>query len=497
MRLAQVVTLVSFTFLALLVPRRVRVPNLRGDTKSSRCRETAGFVGHGFLRDGVASLEITEGPDHALWFTNSGNDSDRPHSMDGDMTHVRHSSIDNMAGAGRWARRSPVVHESRQGTRSTHVGPRRDQKLQAREHPRARGHRRGQRRRTLVHQRRQRHDRADLDRRLRSRNSRHASIVRPRGITSGPDGALWFTNRGNTRSDESPPPASSPHPGTRASAARGGSPPGRTARSGSPTTGATTRSGGSRQAARSQVQTRDHPPPAGDRAGWTAPSGSPTSRSGSIGRIATGGKITTSGREHPRTLGGSRSGRTAPCGSPTGATTRSGGSRAGAITNFRARGGHPRSRSGIVARPRRCAVVYQRGQRVDRADHHARHGQQPSGRPASRGPEGGIVLGPDGALWFANGARGLGENRSGDLDQGGSLRTSSTRASAARRDRGRAGRALLVHQLYGKGRSGGSRPRHRDDFTTPSARAARRSLPARTAHLVHQPGLDRKHLHQR
>ena len=54
-------------------------------------------------------------------------------------------------------------------------------------------------------------------------------------------------------------------------------------------------------------------------------------------------------------------------------------------------------------RPRRRAVVHQRGQRLDRADHDRRRRHATSPIPSIAGPDG-ITLGPDGALWFTNAA---------------------------------------------------------------------------------------------
>ena len=101
--------------------------------------------------------------------------------------------------------------------------------------------------------------------------------------------------------------------------------------------------------------------------------------------------------EHQPARSGSRPGRTAPCGSPTTATTRSGGSPPAAPSPTT-----PTRASAPVrdrGRARRRALVHQRPEQLDRADHDRRNGHATTPIPASTGPER-IAAGPDGALWF-------------------------------------------------------------------------------------------------
>ena len=132
------------------------------------------------------------------------------------------------------AGRRPVVHQlPGQLDRADHH-PRHRHELQAREHPRPAGITAGPDGALWFTNR-------DSIGRITTGGTvtsfRHASIGDPWGITAGPDGALWFTNIGATRSGGSPPAAPSRTSGTRASAARGRSRRVRTAPSGSPTMG--------------------------------------------------------------------------------------------------------------------------------------------------------------------------------------------------------------------------------------------------------------------
>ena len=233
-----------------------------------------------------------------------------------------------------------------------------------------------------------------------SPTTRGTGISDPSGIAAGPDGALWFTNSGNdsigritTDGDDHQlhgPPAS---------AARAGSRPGPTARSGSPTSGndsigriTTARHGHHLHRHAASATRRDrgrarrrplvHQRRRNDSIGRITTDG--TSRNytdasirqpvgitagpdgalwftnignNSIGRITTAARHQLHGREHQRSRTGSPPGPTAPSGSPTAAT-------------------------------------------LDRADHHraARHQLH---RPEHQRPDG-IAPGPDGALWFTN-----------------------------------------------------------------------------------------------
>ena len=157
---------------------------------------------------------IAAGPDGALWFTNPGNDSIGRITTAGTSPTYRHPSISYPKGI--TAGPDGALWFTNSGNNSigriTTGGH--GQQLHGHRHQQP-GRDRGRAgRRAVVHQPRQRLDRADHDRRARSASTR-----------------------------------------TRASAPRRGSWPGRTARSGSPTA-ATTRSGGSRPRARS-ASTRD------------------------------------------------------------------------------------------------------------------------------------------------------------------------------------------------------------------------------------------------
>ena len=404
-----------------------------------------------------------------------------------------------------------------------------------RRHQRPAGSRRARTAR-LVHQPRQQLDRADHHRGDGHQLHRRRSRL-PVGITAGPDGALWFTNQSaTTRSGGSPPPGRSPTSPAPASTARRRSRPGPTARCGSPTTGndsigrittggdghqlhrrrhqtaragsrpgpdgalwftnygGTTRSGGSPPRDGHQLHRHRHQLPGrGSRPGPTAPCGSPTSGNDSIGRITTAGdghqlhrrRHQHAARDHGRAgrravvhqrrqrldradhhrrdghhlhrtpasaaRAGSRPGRTARCGSPTSATTRSGGSppRATSPTTPTRHQRPERDRG----RARRRALVHQPRQRLDRADHHRRHGHQLHRHRASTTRAG---------------------SRRGPTARSGS----PTRARLDRADHHRRAR----QQLH--------RPRH------PQPAGSR---PGPTARLVHQPRqrLDRADHHRR
>ena len=238
-------------------------------------------------------------------------------------------------------------------------------------------------------------------RRLRGRQVRiFPGIAVPRGITAGPDGALWFTNPATTRSGGSPPPGWSPTTPAPASTSPTGSRPGPTGRCGSPTT-ATTRSGGSpppgwspTTPAPASTSRRDH-----GRA-RTGPCGSPTPATTRSGGSPPPGWSPTTPAPASTSPTGSRPGRTGRCGSPTTTATRSGGSPPpGVVTNYTGTGidrpGRDHGRAG------RGAVVHQPRQQTRSG------GSPPTGVVTNYTGTGiddpdGITAGPDGALWFTN-----------------------------------------------------------------------------------------------
>ena len=422
--------------------------------------------------------DIAAGPDGALWFTNGRGDSIGRITTGGAVTNFRDAGIHGPRGIIARAGRRPLVHQQRQLDRTDHdrreVTIFYDASITVRggsprgrtapsgspttgltrsggSPPAARSPASGMRasrpagdrcwagRRPLVHELRQRLDRADHDR-------RHGHELQV--------------------------------PRARASAAREGSPLGRTARSGSPTTAAT-RSGGSPPAARSELPARRHPladgiAPGPDGALWfanegsesigrittggtvtnfrhasihgpwgitlgrTAPSGSPTGTpvaSGhtvqrrarnSIGRITTGGTVTSFRHASIRGPFGIAPGRDGASGSPTTGATRSGGSPPrGTVKIYTGRG--IRGPAGDHAGP--DGALWFTNARLDRADHHQRQDQQLQGREHPAGPWG-IAAGPDGALWFTN-YRG---NSIGRITTNGKISSfTGTRASAVRR----------------------------------------------------------------
>ena len=236
---------------------------------------------------------ITPGPDGALSFANDGNNSIGRISTGGVVANytVPVSASRRHHDRARWG---AVVHQpGQQLHRTDHDERDRHQYTNAGISGPERDHRRN-RRGPVVRQRgAQRLDRAGHDKRDRSPSQRRP--VRGAGYILGrspsaPDGALWFTNcRERRQLDRADHDRRGGHRHLhrhRYQRRRRGSPPGRTAPCGSPTTG-TTRSGGS-------------PPPE-----WSPTTPAPASAT-------------------PR---GSRPDRTGPCGSPTTAATRSDGSR--------------------------------------------------------------------------------------------------------------------------------------------------------------------------
>ena len=189
---------------------------------------------------------------------------------------------------------------------------------------------------------------------------RHTSIRGPREIAAGPDGALWFTTSGLDRADHDP--------------RRG-----------------------------QQLQARGIRGPRGIAAGPDGALWFTNYQGGSIGRITTGGTVTSFG--HPSIQG------------PRGITAGPDG--ALWFTNFQAArsgGSPPAGRSatspdpgingpaGITRSPpgRTAPSGSPTRRRLDRADQHRRHHQP---LPTKRGIDGAtrITAGPDGGLWFTDG----------------------------------------------------------------------------------------------
>ena len=386
---------------------------------------------------------ITAGPDGDLWFTDTGDNSIGRMTPAGVLAFFTGTGISGPYGIAVGPGRRPVVHQlGQQLDRADHPGGRgvelhghrhqlpRTGSRRARtascgsptrattrsggsrrrgwcrtspatEHQRPVRDRVGPGREPVVHQRRQRLDRADhaAGGGVELRRYRHQRPAA--GSPSGPDGNLWFTNADNDvdRADHAGGRGDQLHR-HRHRARRAGSPSGPDGNLWF-TNAATTRSGGSPRPGRcrtspvpaSAARTGSRPGPDGNL--WfTNPA------STSIGRITPAGVVSTfagagisgpvrdrggPGREplvhqpgqqldradHAGGRGvelhrapasahrrGSRRVRTATCGSPTTATTRSGGS----------------------PRPAWCRT---------------------SPAPASATPQG-IAAGPDGNLWFAN-----------------------------------------------------------------------------------------------
>ena len=179
------------------------VHQLRYDNSIGRIT-TAGVVTN-YRGTGIDDPDgIAAGPDGALWFTNSRQQLDRAdhHRRGGHQLH-----------------------------RHRHQQPRGDHGRTGR--------------RAVVHQLRQQLDRADHHRRGGHQLHRRPASTDPEAITAGPDGALWFTNHGNSSIGRITT-AGDGHQlhRTPASAIPGGISSGPTGPCGSPTS-ATTRSGGS------------------------------------------------------------------------------------------------------------------------------------------------------------------------------------------------------------------------------------------------------------
>ena len=374
---------------------------------------TAGTVTN-YTGTGISNPHgITAGPDGALWFTNGGNDSIGRITTDGHgHATYRHASIGGPVRDRGRARRRPVVHQQRQRLdRADHHRRRRSRNYRG---PRASATRGGSGRagrRPLVHQQRQRLDRADHHRR-HGHQLPAPSISGPQGITAGPDGALWFTNA------------------------------------------ATTRSGGSRP----RGTVTNYPAPAsasprGSRPGPTAPCGSPTSGNDSIGRITTGGDghATTATASISNPIGDRRRARRRPVVHQRAATTRSGGSPpAATVTNYTGTE-HPRP-VGIAAGPD-GALWFTQQRSTTRSG-----GSPPAGRSPPTGTRHprplGIAAGPDGALWFTN----SGGDSIGRITTAGEVTNYTGPASAARRGSRRGRTAPCGSPTATTTRSGGSPP---------------------------------------
>ena len=350
-------------------------------------------------------MAITTGPDGALWFTNEGNDSDRAdhHLRGGDQLHRhRHrlSPVDHLR-----ARRCPVVRQFRgQLDRQDHYR-RGGLQLHRQRHRQSRGdHHRARRglwftnldnnsigrittAGVIIQLHRCRHrlcprrsppgptgrsgsrmrrqlDRADHHGRRGHQLHRHWHRRLPTSITTGPDGALWFTNYGNNSIGRiTTEGVVTNYTGTGIDSARRPSPPDPTGPCGSPTTlGAGGRSRLDREdhhlgngvrlhRARYQTPGRGSPP------GPTARCGSPMTASG-LDRPNHHDRDHLQLHQPPASAIPDRSpqGLTARCGSAT-VATKSGGS--------------PRPAS-----------------------------SPPTPAPVSTSND--ITTGPDGALWFTN-----------------------------------------------------------------------------------------------
>ena len=162
--------------------------------------------GHHLHRPASSPRGITAGPDGALWFTNFGDqldraDHDRPGRSPSTPTQRSVGSRDRGG-----ARRRPVVHQlrrHRQFDRADHH-ERDGDELHRHRHQRSVRDRAGARRCTVVHQ-----PRANSIGRITTSgtvtNYTGTGVNAPSGIAVGPDGALWFTNSGTTRSGGSRP----------------------------------------------------------------------------------------------------------------------------------------------------------------------------------------------------------------------------------------------------------------------------------------------------
>ena len=245
-------------------------------------------------------------------------------------------------------------------------------------------------------------------------------------IAGGPDGNLWFTERGGDRIGRITPDRrrhrvlDRHHRRQRPDRA---SPPAPTATSGSPRPAATG-SAGSRRPATSPSSRPASPPAASPRASPPAP----TATSGSPSRRRPD-RADHAGRRRHRVPAGITADsapvrhRGRPRRQPL--VHRVDGNRIGRITPDRRRS--PSSRAGITAgsepvrhhrRPRRQPLVHRERRQPDRADHPGRR-RSPSSRAgitAGSGPIG-IAAGPDGNLWFTE----AGGDRIGRITPAGAI----------------------------------------------------------------------------
>ena len=487
-------------------------PGSRARDHLGSCRRLR--AGHVRIFPGIAVPRgITAGPDGALWFTN-GRDSigrittagtgsadyHRPrhrqrrswdhgragrgavvhqllrqldradhHRRGGHQLH-RHRHQRPGGDHGR-ARRCAVVHQHRQQLDRADHHRRGGHQLHRRRHRRPGRDHGGSGRGAVVHQQRQQHDRADHHRRGGHQLTPAPASHDPDGIAAGPDGALWFTNDADaTRSGGSPPPGRSPTTPAPASPDPSGIAAGPDGALWFTNPTATARSGGSRPPGRSPAT----PAPASaarrdrGRAGRGAVVHQHRQRLDRADHHHRGGHQLHRPR-HRAARTGSRPGPTGRCGSPTTATTRSGGSPPPAtVTNYTGPGisGPGRDRG----RARRGAVVHQRRQQLDRADHHHRGGHQlhrhRHQRPAARSRPG-----PTGRC----GSPTTGNNSIGRITTAGAVTNyTGTGIDAPGRDHGRARRCAVVHQHPATTRSGGSPPPGRSPIHRPRHPAAGR-----------------------
>ena len=388
------------------------------------------------------ALGIVLGPDGALWFTNSGNDSIGRITTGGKISTYRDASISDPWGivvgpdGALWFTNSGNDSIGRITTDGQ------DQQLPGREHQRPDGDRARAGRRPLVHQQRQRLDRADHDRRARSAPTATRASAPRGGSRSGRTAPSGSPTAATTRSGGSRPAARSAATGTRASATRGGSRPGRTAPSGSPTT-ATTRSGGSRPTGKiSTYRGREHQQPVRDRAR--------AGRRPLVHQQRQRLDRADHDRRQDQHLHGTRASATR-AGSPLGPDgalwfTNSGNDSIGRITTTRQDQQLPRTRASATRRGSRCGpdgALWFTNSGNDSIGRITTGGKISTYRNASIRDPRGIAPGPDGALWFTN----SGNDSIGRITTTGKITHLPRRGhQLPEGDRARAGRRALVHQ---------------------------------------------------
>ena len=151
-----------------------------------------------FTGTGISGPEgIAAGPDGALWFTNAGNDSIGRITTGGTVTNFTGTGISDPFGIAAGPDGALWFTNCREQLDRADHDRRHGHQLHRPRHQRPAGDRGGARRCAVVHQLRD-NSIGRITTGGTVTNYTGPGISEPDGIAAGPDGALWFTNFGNS-----------------------------------------------------------------------------------------------------------------------------------------------------------------------------------------------------------------------------------------------------------------------------------------------------------